>query len=296
MSVPIAAVLWPLTDLVLVTAFSVIILIGVYNAPRREQTPYLKQPIVGRSQKCVIFAVDIAGFGHHMRDDQVQLVIRCVLYDLLRAAFDTVGINWDWCLHEDRGDGVLVIIPAQLPANVVIDPLVAHLQADLRRHNRRSRTVTRFRLRVAVHIGEVHRDQHGVAGTSLIHLFRLLESPVLKDALADGESDLALIVSDDVYTKVLPSSSGLINPMTFHAVIATVKETTARAWLHLPACPNPAPLAWTLVGQPTRVCRSRQGPGSSNQRSRSMSSGSAAAGPSAASGRRAVRMPSAVRR
>ena len=41
--------------------------------------------------------------------------MRSGLYGSLRAAFVRSGIPWDLCYHEDRGDGVLILVPPEVP-------------------------------------------------------------------------------------------------------------------------------------------------------------------------------------
>ncbi|HEX2316430.1 MAG TPA: hypothetical protein VHJ17_21995 [Thermomonospora sp.] len=194
-----------------------------------------------RSQHCVLFAADVAGFTHPSRDDRVQLAVREALYGVVPGAFDDCLLGWDECLHEDRGDGMLVIVPARMPSVTVVDPLLDRLARRLRRHNRSAPDPHVLRLRVAVHIGEVHRDAHGLAGTAVNHLFRLLDAPVLKRALADSGDDLAAIASDYFYDSVIRHSDGVVDPGAFWPADVTVKETRARGWVHLPHSPAGTP-------------------------------------------------------
>jgi hypothetical protein len=194
-----------------------------------------------REQHCVLFAVDVAGFTDHGRGDEVQQYMRRSLYHILTQAFEASELGWADCLHEDRGDGLLVIIPAGMPSATVIDPLLDRLRDGLRRHNRVSADAAGIRLRVAVHSGQVHRDAHGVTGAALTHLFRLLDAPVLKEALARSTGELALIVSDHFYDTVIRNSPGMIDPETFQPARVRVKETRARGWLHLPQIPPHLP-------------------------------------------------------
>ena len=187
-----------------------------------------------RAQHCVLFAVDIAGFTAADRDDQVQLAVRKALYALLIGAFDDAHLPWEECLHEDRGDGILVIIPAKMPSATVVDPLLAHIHAGLRHHNRLASVAATIRLRVAVHIGEVYSDSNGLAGVAVNHLFRLLDAPVLKRALAAARTDVALLVSDYFYDSVVRHGPGMIDPAAYRPVVVEVKQTQARGWLHLP--------------------------------------------------------------
>jgi class 3 adenylate cyclase len=188
-----------------------------------------------RSRHAVVFAVDIADFTAAERDDEVQLALRDVLYRVLIDAFDAAGVAWEQCLVEDHGDGVLVIMPAQLPIATVIDPLLIFLRAGLRRHNRLSREVAHIHLRAALHVGEVHRDAHGVAGNAVNLLFRLLDAPVLKEALVSQGTELALIVSDQMYEQAVRRNPELMNPTAYRPVIAATKKTRAHAWIRIAA-------------------------------------------------------------
>ncbi len=105
---------------------------------------------------------------------------------MLAAAFSDAGISWRQTYHEDRGDGVLVVVGPHVPASLLLDPLVLLLRARLRHHNKMSSDPAKIRLRMAVHAGPVMFDDSGVVGHAVIHLFRLLEAPALKNALAAG--------------------------------------------------------------------------------------------------------------
>jgi hypothetical protein len=191
-------------------------------------------PQVGRSQHCVLFAVDIAQFTAAGRDDEVQLAVRDALYRLLIESFDGSGISWRTCVHEDRGDGVVVVIPAHMPTITVIDPLVEQIQMRLRRYNRLSSPVAQVRLRLAVHIGEVYRDGHGLAGKAVNELFRMLDAPDLRQAVQVSETGLALIVSDYLYQSVIHGGPGGTGAAAYSEVLVRVKQFQARAWLQIP--------------------------------------------------------------
>jgi class 3 adenylate cyclase len=201
---------------------------------RRGPTPSRLLNALGESRHCVLFGVDIASFTERARDDEMQLYVRSALYRLLSDAFDSSDVPWKICRHEDRGDSVLVVIPAQVPTAAVVNPLIDRLRIGLRKHNKRHSEAAQIQLRVAVHIGEVHRDEHGIAGTAFNHLCRMLDAPVLKRALANARTELALIVSDYFYDSVARHGTGLIDETSFQSVMVEVKETRAPAWMYLP--------------------------------------------------------------
>jgi hypothetical protein len=182
----------------------------------------------------VIVAFDIVAFGDPARDDQLQLHLRRSLYQILERSFVDSGLPWREQDREDSGDGLSVIVPAGIPTGALIDPLVAHLRAGLRRHNRTASDPAKIRLRMALHTGHVYRDPNGFTGRSLITLFRLLDAPEFKHVFTAAAADLALITSDEVYQDVIRHGPGLIDPDAYRPIEARSKETCVRAWVQAP--------------------------------------------------------------
>lgn len=191
---------------------------------------------VGRAQHCVLFAVDVAGFVDH-RENNARVLLSKTLFEILTSAFMDSKIRWNSCYREDRGDGVLVIIPAPIPSATVIGLLLDRLRTGLRRYNRTASLNYRIRLRTAVHCGTVHTDQYGVSGRAIVHIFRLLDAPVLKKALTESRSELALIASDPFYKDVIHQRHGIIRPERFLPAMVEIKETLTLGWLYLPQSP-----------------------------------------------------------
>jgi hypothetical protein len=188
-------------------------------------------------QVCILFAADIAGFTTLNRDDDIRLYLHEELYKVLEKAFDAAGIPWYACFREDRGDGVLIIMPPGTPSKAVIDPLPERLRSLIRRHNNYSRDNAGIQLRTAAHIGPVDHDGNGFIGTDINFLFRMLEARPLKRQLAGSGAELALIASDYVYRNVVCRYPSLAGPDTFQPVRFQVRYTRARAWTYIPGIP-----------------------------------------------------------
>jgi hypothetical protein len=201
-----------------------------------------------------MLAVDIAEFTRPDRDDEIQLYLRTCLYGLLRNALGESGVSWDHGQHEDRGDGALVIFPPDLPAQPIIDVFPERLRCLIRRHNRYSCEQGRMQLRVAVNVGPVYRDEHGFAGEDVIYLCRMLDAQPLRRALAESGSEVAFIVSDYVYEKLILRRHTLADPRSFRRVKTRVKRTPVHAWIYLPDGPPPwpanGPPPWPANGPP----------------------------------------------
>lgn len=179
-----------------------------------------------------IIVTDVAGFGDRRRTNRDQSAVRNALYRVLHEAFAQSGIRWNDCYREDRGDGAMILAPPDIPTERFVDQLPMVLAAELRRHNRTHPATTEIRLRMAVHIGEVHFDAHGVVGSSINMAFRLLDSSPLKAALAKSRDPLALITSDWVYDEVVRHSSA-VGRAQFRRVAVRVKESPTTAWIWL---------------------------------------------------------------
>src|SRR5438477_2762757 len=153
-----------------------------------------------------IMVVDVEGFGDPRRTGVHQVGVRDGLYRCLERAFSRVGIPWADCYDEDRGDGVLLLAPAELPKSRFVELLPGALVEALTGHNENHPTEQRIRLRVALHAGEIRYDRHGVTGAAINLAFRLLDAAPLKSALATSPGVLALVVSSWFFDEVVRDS------------------------------------------------------------------------------------------
>jgi hypothetical protein len=183
-----------------------------------------------------ILAVDIEGFGNHDRTDPHQVEMRDGVHGTVRTALTRSGVPWDRCYHEDRGDGLFVLIPRDVPKKLLGAPVPHELAAAIREYNSTCREQARIRLRAAVHAGQVRHDAHGVSGTAVNLTFRLLNAPGLRSALAHSTGVLAMISSEWFYDDVIrhdPAST----PDTYRRIRVAVKKTRTHAWLCRPDNP-----------------------------------------------------------
>ena len=180
-----------------------------------------------------IVVVDVEGFSDERRASWHQVAIRAGLYRAMEKAFDHTGISWADCDHEDRGDGVFVLVPADVPKELLADSLPPALVAELDRHNATHEAPEQIRLRMAVHAGEVRYDSHGTTAPAVNLAFRLLDVPALKAALASSPGVLAIITSSWFFHEVIRNNPAS-DATAYHWVEVAVKETSAIGWIHLP--------------------------------------------------------------
>jgi len=189
-------------------------------------------------QLCTVFAVDIAGFTEPYRDDVIRKYLHEKLYEFLEQAFDASSIPWTRCFCEDRGDGALIVVPPDLASKGIIDTLPERLRSLISRHNYVSCPAARIQLRAATHMGPVEHDGHGFIGSDINLLFRMLDARPLRKALAGSGAELALMVSEEVYRRLVCRYPSTVSPSAFQRVRFQVKRTRGRAWIYLPGVPS----------------------------------------------------------
>jgi hypothetical protein len=142
----------------------------------------------------------------------------------------SLGTVWDRCHHEDRGDGLLVIVPPSVPTIQILEYLLIALPIALKRHNRIYAEGAQIQLRVALDVGPVTTDELGVSGQVIINAARLLEVPAFKEAMTDTQAPLGMIMSDFVYQSAVTEAGSLTDPASYAEINALVKKTRLRAW------------------------------------------------------------------
>lgn len=187
-----------------------------------------------------IVAADIE--GSTTRTNPAKARLRQVMFDLFDAALFESGIGEP---HRDppvdRGDGVFVLIRPvdEMPKTRLLDTLVPTLSEMLGEHCAR-RPDQRFRLRAAVHAGEVHYDRRGVFGEALDITFRLLDAPVLKIRLRQTQAPLVLVASEDIYQSVIRHRYDGIDDTAFEPLVhLKIAERSIRGWVCVPAAAAP---------------------------------------------------------
>jgi tetratricopeptide (TPR) repeat protein len=186
-----------------------------------------------------ILVVDVEGFGDRRRTNPCQVVVRDGLYRVVRQALRAADIEWEDCHREDRGDGVFLLAPADVPKARFVESLLGALVQALRGHNSARPVEERIRLRMVLHAGEVAYDDHGVTSAAINLAFRLLDAAALKAALAGSPGLLAVITSSWFFDEVVRHSSGA-DPATYRPVRVSVKETSTVGWICLPDSPYPS--------------------------------------------------------
>jgi hypothetical protein len=150
-----------------------------------------------------IFGVDIA--GSTWKNNAARLHLRKELYRLLDTALERSGITKEYRDIIDRGDGVLILVRRvdAVPTTRLLHTFAPELSRLLADYNRSSERDHQFRLRAALHTGEVHKDENGFSGEAIDATCRLLDAPALKTRLSQTTTPLILVISDYIYRTIV---------------------------------------------------------------------------------------------
>lgn len=193
--------------------------------------------------------------GSSSRTNPEKLAMRRILYAAVEEAARFADLDYSTWHREDRGDGMLAIVPAEIPKSRILGRWVEGLHRALRAGNRpvpgaapgrlragdrpASRAVP-VRLRVGIHAGEVHRDSYGVVGADVDIACRLADADIAKRVLATTlAAQLVVVVSDTVYQSVVRHGGSYLEPSRYCRVSVSVKELSVPAWLYVPGYTTP---------------------------------------------------------
>lgn len=181
-------------------------------------------------ENCTVVLTDIVGFGARHRNDRHRLIIRRENWLMMQAA---LGPLLSACFAEDRGDGVLVVAPPQIPTAKIMEGIHRELPSGLRLHNSTFAEPCQFRLRLAVNVGPVTTDSLGMSGEAIIRTARMVEAPALKEAMTQSGNGLGIIVSEFVYETAVEHADQFIDADRYKKVEVSLKEFQSKAWMRL---------------------------------------------------------------
>jgi hypothetical protein len=182
------------------------------------------------------FGVDLVGYGARSAPEKEQAQRR--LRGLLTGVLGDLGVAQDETDTQVSGDGVLAFLPARVPVPVALPALLRSWCQRLAADN--ARYADRMRLRMAVAVGPVGWSELGFTGGTVVELGRLLDCGPLRTAIDEHPGDLAVLVSDALFTPVVRQRYPGLDPDRFTPCAIRVKEYAAQAWLWTPDPVMPA--------------------------------------------------------
>jgi hypothetical protein len=181
-----------------------------------------------------IVAVDIE--GSTSRTNRARAMLRNAMYDLLEEALRLSYIEEPDRDLVDRGDGVLVLIRPldHLPKTALLTTFIPTL-TDLLAQHESERPDQRFRLRAAMHAGDVHVDSRGWYGEDIDITVRLLDAPEVKRRFSHTRAPLILVVSQEIYRSVIRHGYDGIDHTAFERIVQVqIGGQRLRGWVQIP--------------------------------------------------------------
>lgn len=209
--------------------------------------------------RTIVF-VDVADFTNPDRNVADLEAVVSGLYEVLHAALTASGVDYKRCEIEDRGDGALIMIPPDFSKSTLIDRLPDRLVAEIRRYNATRVPAARFKLRVAIHAGDIRHNATSWVGPAVNLAARILEAAEVKSAFAQSDRLVALIASHYFYSEVIEQDPG-VAPDAYRRIDVSVKTYSGTIWVRLhgegapqsmlPVAPSPPAIAQEVVPDDT---------------------------------------------
>ena len=174
------------------------------------------------------FGADIEDYSSRSSPEKAEVQQR--LATMEHGVLGDLGLSFNQEDHQGTGDGMYVFLPPATEVHRALPRLIQSWQERLRSDNQRFRD--RMRLRLATAIGPTDRTPFGFGGNAIVEMHRLLNSTVLRHALRDHpDADLAILVSDQLYSYVVVEGYPGLNAAHFQLRRIRVNGRPTRAWL-----------------------------------------------------------------
>lgn len=182
-------------------------------------------------------SVDVVGYGR--QDDLGQARVQADLIRRLDEAAATAGLSRASWLRQAKGDEELSLIPQTEALPRVVGDFCRGLERALRAAGHVHGSAGRMRLRLAIDDGPALPAANGYTGQAVVGVSRLVNSAVVRRALAAADDAvLAIILSDGVFRDWVKSGLSSAQPGWFRPVQVAEKEFHERAWLWVPGAPT----------------------------------------------------------
>ncbi|WP_436531845.1 hypothetical protein [Actinoplanes sp. HUAS TT8] len=191
----------------------------------------MRRPTPAIRRLCLV--IDMEGYSRHK--NMAQLDAQNRILTIVRSVCRRARIKLSHMVRQDKGDGVMLLLPVGVDEARVVAALVLGLRNALHEANRNPEQWGTLRLRAALTQGVVHTGDLGYVGQAVVEACRLVDVPELKDGLARAKatSDLAFIVADDLFRDVVEQDYPGLPSSEFHPFNVALKEYTGTAWITL---------------------------------------------------------------
>jgi class 3 adenylate cyclase len=182
-------------------------------------------PLDGLVYRLVV-AVDVEGYSK--LDALDQSLVQSRLGEVLDVAAHNAGLDRSLWYRQVRGDGELAVLPADADTAWVVGHFTEQLATALRALRQAG---TPLRMRLAMHCGTLTAGEFGLVGHAPIVTCRLLDSKVVRRALAIGDGDLVLVISQSLFDDVVRTRFHELDPSRFRATRFSTKGASYAGYL-----------------------------------------------------------------
>ncbi|MDQ0932803.1 hypothetical protein [Streptomyces turgidiscabies] len=208
-----------------------------------------------------IVLLDIEDFS--LRPENAQAHLHEELYDVVEFALGRAGLGFADCPVQDRGDGMLILVPVDTSPTRLLRELRRGLDDALSAHRAKYNEDHRMRLRVGLNQGLVIRRGERWTGTAINDLARLVDAGPVKRVLAEARrAPLVVVVSENVHTSVVLGGYPGIDPAAYLPADFVTKHGEARrGWVTVPGYAAPPGLPVNPGEPPGRAAGGAQATG-----------------------------------
>jgi hypothetical protein len=201
------------------------------------------------SHNYLLVMLDIEGYSLRAVSDQATL--HTELYEAADLALGRAGVGPADRTVQDRGDGMLILLPATLSPTLLLRELSRGLQDALADHHGKFREELRMRLRVGLHMGTVIRQGDRWSSDAINDLARLVDAQPVKDVLkAATQAHMVVVVSPELHSSVVVGRHPGIDPAAYLPFdFVTKHREPRRGWVTVPGYPAPPGLP-PVSGEP----------------------------------------------
>ncbi|WP_405822388.1 hypothetical protein OG241_39155 [Streptomyces sp. NBC_01390] len=208
-----------------------------------------------------IVLLDIEDFS--LRPENAQDTLHDELYKVVGFALGRAGLGLGDCRVQDRGDGMLILVPVGTSPVRLLRELQRGLDDALLAHREKYREDHGMRLRVGLNQGLVRRKGKRWTGDAINDLARLVDAAPVKRVLAEARrARLVVVVSENVHSTVVLGGYPGIDPAAYlPADFVTKHGEPRRGWVTVPGYAAPPGLPANPGEPPGRATGGAPAPG-----------------------------------
>ncbi|GAA4588568.1 hypothetical protein BJY16_008603 [Actinoplanes octamycinicus] len=196
------------------------------------------------------FGIDVVDYSSRSAPRRREVQRRVA--GLVEQVITGLGLPLHDTDRQDAGDGMMVVLPASVPAHLALPKLLHGWRAAMRADNA-AHPADRIRLRLSVGSGPFAVAAIGFSDNTIISIGRLLDSSALREAVAaHPDADVVALVTDRTHEDVVGEGYDGLTEDEFRSVDVRVKTFDRKAWLWTGGAGRPAAPAVVAEPEPVR--------------------------------------------